>query len=229
MSAEAFERIGSDAPGVAVALLHQAAMDQVDWLRETRSGADAWSRRHRVRGHTERAFEPAPLVREHLAIDPGVQADAIDALRGVSFLEGVSLAPFARALGEHVHLAVVPAGGAVVGHDERGGSLFLLLDGRARVTGRTGRVLGEFRSGGSAQEVLIGEVAFMTQLGRDGTVTADTDCVLLEVPRAAVPWMVAQHAELAVRLHLALLRTLCWRLLEADEERRRTAGTLGRR
>lgn len=164
-----------------------------------------------------------------MPVDPDVQNGAIEALRQVSFLEGVSLLPFAVALGDQVHLSVVPPGGAVISHDERGGALFVLLEGRARVVGRTGRVLGTFRAGGPVQEAIIGEVSFLTQLGRDGTVTADTDCVLLEIPRAAIPWLITKHPELAVRLHLALLRTLCWRMIEADAERERLAGRLGRR
>lgn len=227
LSPAAFRTIGQEAPSVAVGLLHWAAMDLVDWLRDTRSGTDTWSRRHDVRGHEERVFEPEEPGRERLQVDADVQAAAVDALQQVTCMKGVSLLPFAQVLGQEVHLHVVERGGALVSHDERDGSLYLLLEGTARVMGRSGRPLATFRAGGPVQEAFLGEVSFFTQLGRDGTVTAETDCLLLEIPRRAIPWMITKHPELAVRLHLALLKVLCWRLIEADEERERLAGGLG--
>ncbi|MEZ4317640.1 MAG: cyclic nucleotide-binding domain-containing protein [Myxococcota bacterium] len=223
LSPQGLKDIARDSPTVATGLLRWAALDVIDWLRESRLGNDAWSLRNQVGGDAERAFEYEESRRDALEIDAGTQAAVIDSLAEVRALEGVSLMPLAEALGTHVHLALVKAGEPVLAHNERDGALYLLLDGSASVKGRSGQTLARFRAGGDAHEVLLGEVAFLAQGGRDGTVTADTDCVLLVLPRTSVTWMLVKHGALAVALHHALLRTLCWRMREIDANRQQLA------
>ncbi|MCA9488849.1 MAG: cyclic nucleotide-binding domain-containing protein [Myxococcales bacterium] len=219
LSPRGLKELARDSPTIAVGLLRWASLDLVDWLRASRMGTDVWSARNAPRGDTERAFRATEPGRTPLEIDGSSHGAVMDALAELPFLDGASMLPLADALGHHVHLAMVPRGEAAVAHEERDGSLYVLLDGEAEVIGRTGTLLGRFRSGGPAHEVLIGEVAFLAQGGRNGTVTARTDCLLLEIPRTSVGWMTTRHGALAVALHMALLRTLCWRLRETDETR----------
>ena len=223
MTPKEFRTVATASPTVAVGLLRWAALDLVDWLRESRSGMDMWSRLHGQKAHKERVFFSQRPGRETIEVDPGVRDAAVDGLVKMRCFQGASLHPLAQDLGEEVHLVVVPKGKPIVAHDERDGALYLLLEGSAAVRGASGRHLAEFKAGGGAQEVIIGEVAFLAQGGRDGTVTALEDCVLLQIPRSAILWMLKTHPELAVKLHHALLRTFCWRLIEADEERQRLA------
>ncbi|MCB9674467.1 MAG: cyclic nucleotide-binding domain-containing protein [Alphaproteobacteria bacterium] len=223
LSRAGLKDIARDSPTIAVGLLRWAALDVIDWLRESRQGNDAWSLRQNLPPDQERAFESVRPKRTMLDIDAQTQAAVMDSLAELKGLEGASLLPLAEALGTHVHLALVKSGEPVLSHDERDGALYLLLDGQASVRGRTGRVLGRFRGGGEAHEVLLGEVAWLAQGGRDGTVTADTDCILLVVPREATEWMLVKHGPLAVAMHLAVLQTLCRRIHEVDQLREEQA------
>lgn len=221
-----FRRLQSDVPTIAVALLRWAAMDLVDWIREHHMGTDAWSRRYGRRGSDQHVFDRVSAVRE--VIEPGISTRdlAVEGLRRVRCFQGQSLHPLADGLGTHVHLVTVPEGEPIVAHGELDGHVYLLLEGEAAMFGAAGHELARFRSEGGAQEVVIGEIAFLAQGERVGTVTALTDCLLLQIPRKAVVWMLTQHPALAVRLHKALLRTLCWRMIEADDERQELISAL---
>lgn len=219
MSPKALASIARDSPTVAVGLLRWACLDVIDWLRSSRLGNDAWSKRHAVRADATRTFASDAHGREGLFVDGGTQDAVMEILAEVPFLDGASLLPLAAALGDQVHLAVVSKDDPIVAHQDRDGSLFLLLEGRASVVGRNGDVLAAFRAGGAAHEALLGEVAFLAQGGRSGTVVAETECVLLEIPRTSVGWMLTKHGALAVALHKALLCTLCWRMGELDQRR----------
>ncbi|MEZ4323236.1 MAG: cyclic nucleotide-binding domain-containing protein [Myxococcota bacterium] len=226
ISPRGFRKISMDTPMIAVALLRWAAMDLVDGIREHRSGSNAWAIRYGWRGSPEHVFETASAGRQPVELDPGTRDAAAEGLRSVRCFQSVSLHPLANGLGTHVHLVTVPEGEPIVAHGELDGHVYLLLEGEAEMFGASGYSLARFRGGGGAQEVIIGEVSFLAQGGRVGTVTATTDCLLLQIPRDAVLWMLRHHPVLAVTLHKALLRTLCWRMLEADDEREQLVAAL---
>jgi CRP-like cAMP-binding protein len=218
-SPAAFDRIARDSPTVAVGLLRWACLDVVDWLRSSRGGSDTWSRRHAVRADSDRRFTSEPHGREGIPVDGGTQDAVYEILADLPALPGARLRPLAEVLGDKVHLVTVDAGDAILAHRDRDGSLYLLLEGRAAVTSSDGQVLARFRAGGGPEDVLIGEIAFLAQGERSGTVVAETSSVLLEIPRASVGWMLTKHGDLAVALHLALLKTLCRRMTEVDARR----------
>jgi CRP-like cAMP-binding protein len=156
------------------------------------------------------------------ALPDGVAREAASArlvkLRG--FPAG-TFEPLLPAIGEHIQIVQVAEGDAVFSHKDPERSLLLILSGSASARTIKGRVLGRFTAGASAfEESMLGELGFLADVPRDGTVFADSTATFLEISTDALPWLAQAHPDITFKLHVALLRTVCGRILEADGERK---------
>jgi CRP/FNR family transcriptional regulator, cyclic AMP receptor protein len=100
----------------------------------------------------------------------------------------------------------VPAGTVLVEEGQPGSEFYLILDGEASV-GRNGRTMATIGPGGS-----FGELALLTDLPRNATVTATQDSVLLVLSQREFGRVLQE----APGLSSTLLATLARRLSEAD-------------
>ena len=225
LSRKDFRALGQSNPTLAVALLRWVALDMIGWLRESRAGKDSLGLQ-RSAENPERNFQATASAREPVPPDSEAWDLGVGTMEWLRCFQGATPAPLVEALGASCHLLSVRQGGHILAHGETDHALYVLLDGEASVYGASGRVLARFVAGGASHEVLMGEVGFLDQSPRDGTVTADLDCLVLQLPARGVGWVLAHHPDLAVRIHLALVRTFCWRLIEADAERQRLLATL---
>lgn len=211
-------------PEVGIGLLRWLALDQSAWLRDTRCRRDVWSLEHGMAGVT-RTFATPPTDRFELQGRAAVVAAGY--LPTIRCLQGASPGSLAPWIGEVVRLVGVPRGGCVTSHGAHDRSLMLLLHGGATVRTVDDEVLARFKGHArSPAGALIGELGFLCGTPRDGTVIAETDCVLLEIPHQSSQALVAIDAYLAFRIHLAVLQTLGCRLREQDADRARTASVL---
>lgn len=226
LSRPALATIGERSPEVAIGLLRWLALDLASWLRETRGRLDPWSRTHGMIG-PDRTFPMMPPGRVDLQPGEPGHADALTRLSAIRCLQGHSARRLLPGLGHQVRLVRVAAGAAVVSDGDDDRSLLILLDGRASVRNTAGDVLARFDAGSEfASAALIGEIAFLCGGRRDGTVVAETDAILLELPDHAAPWVARADPDLAFRIHVAVLRAIGWRLREQDVDRERTAAIL---
>lgn len=218
-------QIAERSPFVAIGLLRWMALDLVDWLQQTRGRRDAWSLERGMAG-VDRTF--AHLHPARRPVPPGAHhQDAAERVKALACFGGGSAAGLTAGLGEHVHAVEVDAGGGIVSDGDVDRSLLVLLEGRASVRNADGQAIAEFTAASShSADVLIGELSFLTDTGRDGTVIADTDCTLLEIRPGAAPWITRTEPALSVRLHCAVLATVCSRIGEQDVDRDRTAAIL---
>jgi CRP-like cAMP-binding protein len=107
-----------------------------------------------------------------------------------------------------VSLKPFPAGEIIIREGEKALEAFEMVEGRASVTVQ-GREISVIRDG-----QIFGELSFFTDSNRFATVTATQDC-LVQVMDKEVFLSLMQH-----RPHMVetLVRTLCQRLLEANEK-----------
>ncbi len=214
--------ISDKRPDVAIGLVRWLALDIIGWLQRTRSGTDTWSRVNATESK-ERRFAKSFPARRPLVADSTEFNDALLKIGQVRCFQPATLNPLTTGLGEHLGLVEVSAGDAIVSDGDDDPPVLILLNGDASVLSDGGRVLGRFTGGAaSSEDVVIGELGFLAGTSRDGTVTATSTCTLLEVPISAMPWLASEHPTIAFQLHVALLRTVCGRLEEADDERKRT-------
>jgi CRP/FNR family transcriptional regulator, cyclic AMP receptor protein len=113
------------------------------------------------------------------------------------------------------HAVRVPAGAPVVRDGEHGDSLLLLTTGTAMVHDRRGQPVAAFSAGHErCVHVMLGEMSYLIPGPRTGTVTATTDCELLETSRAQLQALLDAHPKLAVLLHIRILQVICRKLVE---------------
>ena len=119
---------------------------------------------------------------------------------------GLASAPLFRSLSADVQRTIVDrgtewkyaAGQTVVGEDEPGEVLYVILDGRARVV-RDGRVVKELSAGD-----FFGEVAVFDGRPRSADVVAETPLRCLAIPREELRNVLAGHAQLAWEMLVAM-------------------------
>ena len=226
LTRQSLRRVAERSPEVAVGLLRWMALDLVDWLQQTRGRRDAWSQHHGMAG-AGRTFRQLPPGRHPLETG-AARAAAIEKIKALTCFQGGNAASLIGGLGTYVNAVAVDAGAGIVSNGDVDRSLLVLLEGKASVRNSDDVVVAEFSADANiAADKLIGELSFLTDTGRDGTVVADTDCVLLEIPSSAAFWIAKNDPDLAFRLHVAVLQTVCWRLHEQDMDRERTAAILG--
>ena len=91
-------------------------------------------------------------------------------------------------------------------------SMYLLQDGELLVTKMNGNeetVLGVIRAG-----ELVGELSFLDQKPRSATVTAITDCKLIQIPRKTIEEVLGSQPPWIS----AFIKTLAGRIREADKK-----------
>ena len=185
-----------------------------------------WSKHHGMAG-TDRTFKQLPPGRHPLETGEA-RTRALDQIKALTCFQGGNAASLIGGLGSYVNVVAVDAGAGIVSDGDVDRSLLVMLEGTASVRNDDDEVIAQFDAEASIPaDKLIGELGFLTDTGRDGTVIADTDCVLLEIPASAAFWIAQNDPDLAFRIHVAVLQTVCWRLHEQDVDRERTAAILG--
>jgi cAMP-dependent protein kinase regulator len=109
-----------------------------------------------------------------------------------------------RELIERMSLSDVEAGQPIVREGDRGGSLYVLASGEARVT------VGSVEVARLASGAFFGEVGLFTDDPRTATVEAASDCAVLEL-RRELAWELARRSPEVLRTLVSFLRD---RLLE---------------
>lgn len=218
-------KIAHTHPPLAVALLRALAADLLEAAQQSRLQQDTWSRDRDLPDNPDRTFTPARSARASV---PAPTPRARAALSRLPCLDGASGAALLAGIGSHLRMSTIAEGACMVADGSDGDELLVLLEGEASISSASGRELGRFRGGSAdASEVFIGELGFLREAPRSGTVLAETRCTVLEIPARAVPWLVDTDPILALRLHVALVRTAALRLLETDQDRDRLDAVLG--
>jgi CRP-like cAMP-binding protein len=117
-----------------------------------------------------------------------------DVLSSVPLFAGLSKRHL-RKLADDAREIDVPAGDVIVRADQRGQGFFVILEGRAKVVGSTGRALGRLGTGDH-----FGELALLDGGPRTASVVAETDLVAMRLPRATFREMLRTEAGVAAKL-----------------------------
>ncbi len=151
----------------------------------------------------------------------------------VAFLEQVALFKgiprmYLETIAQSAHLKTFVRGEIIIREGERGRSLYILLKGEVTVTKKM-TLLGDEREVSQVDKALIrlrdsdhaffGEMAMCDQEDvRSATVTARTDCTLLEIPADGIEKMVKAHADFGSRFYCNLATVLAQRLRKANRD-----------
>ncbi len=109
----------------------------------------------------------------------------------------------------------VRAFSSIVKHGEHGDSMYLILDGEARVS---------IQNAGKEELIatltigdFFGELALMDEGPRSADVTANKDCTLLKLTKSGFESIVVHHPEIASRFLISMNRFLGDRLRQSNE------------
>ena len=91
--------------------------------------------------------------------------------------------------------------------------LFIVLEGRVRITASNGDLVARLRVG-----AVFGEIALLDERPRSASVSAETDCRLLRLPASQVRQLMDGNCALSVILTRNIARTLCSRLRSANQQ-----------
>jgi CRP-like cAMP-binding protein len=128
-----------------------------------------------------------------------------DALAQVPLFSG--LAPrYLRRLADLTEEHRYMEGSRVVREGDIGDTFYVILEGEAKVTSKSGRVVNRLRPGD-----FFGEISLLDGGPRTASVVADTPLVMLALPRAAFLKLIQQDPEVGVKL-LAYAATMLRRL-----------------
>jgi CRP-like cAMP-binding protein len=120
-----------------------------------------------------------------------------ETLQGLSLFDGFG-AERIDDLASRAYLRSFPAGAALVRQGDLDASMFVITDGRARVT---------FHAPGGSKEIallgkgdVVGEISVLTGSARTATVTATEAVTAIEIDKASFNAVVAGHRELLEHL-----------------------------
>ncbi len=211
LTRRSLQNVAAVAPLVATGLVRWLAADVVHRIVQSRAG-----------NNEERRFVLAFPRRKTLPQGQAMEAASALLLTLRGFPAG-TFEPLVPGIGEHIQIVQVAEGDAVVSHGDKERSLLLLLSGTSSSRTTKGRVLGRFTAGAAvSDEVMLGELGFLADVPRDGTVFADSAATFLEISTDALPWLAQTLPDLTFQLHVALLRTVCGRIEQADDARKHT-------
>jgi CRP-like cAMP-binding protein len=118
-----------------------------------------------------------------------------------------------------------PAGSVIMHEGEAGDSMFVMRAGEVEITKRLGLVLDEeapkerIMIRFTAEEgVCFGEMALLENEPRSATVTALTECHLMEIGREALLGLVRQNADMGVKILLRLAQLLSRYLRKTNQD-----------
>ncbi len=153
--------------------------------------------------------------------------DHVPILKQVALFKGIHSA-FLETIAESAHLRRFADGEVIIREGERGKSLFILLRGEVTVTKKM-TLLGDEHEVSQVDKALIrlkdsdhaffGEMAMCDREDvRSATVTAQSDCTLLEIPADAIESMVREHADFGAQFYCNLATVLAERLRKANRD-----------
>ncbi len=118
-----------------------------------------------------------------------------------------------------------PAGSVIMHEGEAGDSMFIMREGEVEITKRLGLVLDEE---GPRERIIIrlkaeegvcfGEMALLENEPRSATVTALTECHLMEIGREAFLGLVRQNCHMGVKILLRLAQLLSRYLRKTNQD-----------
>ncbi len=145
-------------------------------------------------------------------------------LRQVRVLEGMSVAQLER-FAQFVEVERVPRGLVVVGQGQQADTLYMILEGEARVRLVVSGVEIVLTRLGPGE--VFGDLALLDHGPRSADVVADTDCTLAAISDAAFDELTRQALDLSTPFLRALDKLLTERI-RADNERYKQALSLAR-
>ncbi|MBX3097710.1 MAG: cyclic nucleotide-binding domain-containing protein [Fimbriimonadaceae bacterium] len=99
--------------------------------------------------------------------------------------------------------------------------IYVILEGKARVTTSTGDLIARLGAG-----AVVGELALFEQEVRTATVVADTDCVVMRATATALNGLIDDNPRAGVVVLRNLGRTLCQRLRSSNVQLESVLATL---
>jgi ATP-binding cassette subfamily B protein len=88
-----------------------------------------------------------------------------------------------REIADFMRVETYPAGHVLCREGETGNTLFVIGEGRVEVTQKNEEGRGSHRLGEAGRGDLIGEMSLLQNAPRNATVTALTDCIVLEMEK----------------------------------------------
>jgi CRP-like cAMP-binding protein len=125
------------------------------------------------------------------------------------------------------HRLQVPTGTAVIREGEAGGAMYILVEGAVEISKSLVMKIGreDFQDRDkiltklSAEDhAVFGEVALFEQGRRTATVTALTDCAILEINRDDFLRLAEENPRIGYKITRNITQILCSRLRKADED-----------
>ncbi len=126
---------------------------------------------------------------------------------------------------EIAQLKTYPTGAVIIQEGEAGTSIFIMQEGEVDITKRLGLVLDEevpreriIIRLKADEGVCFGEMALLENEPRSATVTAATDCRLLEIAREDFMGLIQRNRDLGCKLLLRLAQLLSRHLRKTNED-----------
>ena len=174
-------------------------------------GSDAWSRAQSL-AIVKELLITAPLATH----EPAQNASGLKAgqLRRIRLLADMTDQQAEKFVGL-VEKVKVRAFSPIVRQGEHGDSMFLILDGEARVSVKTDDKEDTIAMLGVGD--FFGEMALLDEGPRSADVTANKDCTLLKLSRKNFEDIMSQNSEIASRFLLAMNRFLGGRIRATND------------
>ena len=147
----------------------------------------------------------------------------VDSLRAMPLFDGLDDAQLAR-LSDAARRHRVPPGDDILREGEESDSLFVLVVGAVEVTKQLGIAVNEANRAKRKTLVRLqapqffGEMALLGDRQRTATISASTECELLEIARTDFDRLVTEDLPLGYRLLYNLAIVLCERLRRTDRD-----------
>ncbi len=105
-----------------------------------------------------------------------------------------------REIADLMRVETYPAGHILCREGEAGNHLFVIGEGRVEVTQKNEEGLGSHRLGEAGRGDLIGEMSLLQNVPRNATVTALTDCTVLEMEKKDLETVLGHNPAVAVEV-----------------------------
>lgn len=165
-------------------------------------------------GNKEAFSVPMPAKKEVLGEGPSFQDAICTMLQTVKAFEGFGQ-PELMYLAQHMRAYQVPAGGTIYYEGDRGGHFSVLIEGRISVYKEDSddqvKCLNIMRPGS-----IFGEISVIDNRPTSASLVAESDVVIVDMPRETFQQCVNQNPAFGVRLVCLVARILSARLRSAS-------------
>jgi len=187
----------------------QGLVSSKSWIYHEK--ADAWSRAEKVPPLKQFLVRGQTTLTEAPQAAGGLRAGQLRRIRLFADMTDEQAEKFVNLVEKVKARAFLP----IVRQGEYGDSMFLILDGEARVSAKTDGKEDTIAILGVGD--FFGEIALLDAGPRSADVTANKDCTLLKLSRQSLEHIVAQSPELASRFLIAMNQFLGGRIRATNE------------